>query len=270
MPHLKGIMPGKKLTALLALVLGACAHELPSRVADRPFTFPSDRFAFANETVWNYVDGHPVTEDPSRLPREHPPYSRRCFVMARAAVQFWKFARFVPSNPPLDEKTLTERIRGVTGRAVWEAPLAPRDRVIFPGYHNLFELSRARPEVLESNLGLGWPTYFRPGNYDIVCPPTRAHQARTDTELKTALAKNTPTILWLVNFPSLSINHTVVVYACSPSPDGDRFEVYDPNDSLAPKILEYHSRDRTFSYQKTFYFVGGRVDVRPVYLSVLQ
>lgn len=41
----------------------------------------------------------------------------------------------------------------------------PEDkRVVFPGYANLREMSTDRREVLQENIGLGWPTYFRVAN----------------------------------------------------------------------------------------------------------
>ncbi len=254
--------------ALLAAGLMMCST---ATAAPAPFRFSTDRFAFANETVWNYAQRSSGKEDAPTTPANRKKYSRRCFVLARAAVQFWKFARFDTAARPLSDAQLTERIRRVTERDVWREPLPFRERVVFPGYANLLEMSRARGDVLRANVGLGWPTYFRPGNFSIIAPVTRAHQQRTAGELRSALAAGIPTILWLVNFPSLTINHAVVVYDFLGRRGGrEIFRVYDSNDARRPKELAYDPASRTFFFERTFYFAGGRVNVRPVYRSSFQ
>jgi hypothetical protein len=80
------------------------------------------------------------------------------------AMQFHKFARFDPHGARLDDKTLAARIRSVTRRAAWAKPVPEDQRVVFPGYANLREMSTDRREVLQENIGLGWPTYLRVGN----------------------------------------------------------------------------------------------------------
>lgn len=252
---------------LSILFLTSCAHELPQTPAAAPFRFNSDHFAFANETVWNYQNGRPVPEG-DNVEDGQKKYERHCFVLCRAAVQFWKFGRFEPSSPPLKDPELAARIRQVCERDVWQAPLPNPQRIVFPGYANLFELAQARATVLQENLGLGWPVYFRPGNFCITFPPTRAQEERTWHELQRNLALGYPTILWLVNFPSLSINHAVVVFAQSNK--ATVFHVYDPNNATTPEQLTYDPGQRTFFFQHTFYFSGGRVNVRPIYLSPWQ
>src|SRR5437868_1155228 len=116
------------LALLLAVTLAAgCAHEMPTHSAARKFDFNRDSFAFTNETVWRYEDGKPVTEGEEGVEalnkQKGERFTRRCFVMARAALQFWKFARFDPKHKPLDDATLAARVRDVTDRDVWEQQL---------------------------------------------------------------------------------------------------------------------------------------------------
>jgi hypothetical protein len=259
------------ITCGLTLLTG-CAHQPPKGKPPRPFNFEKDGFSFANETVWDYQNGKPVVDgkkhDVTKEGEEG--YNRRCFVMSRAAVQFWKFARFDSSKPKLSDKELAARVREVTGRDVWRAPLPPSERTVIPGYANLRAASAAKTEVFQKNIGLGWPTYFRPGNTPLVFPPTRAHQARTNDELMESLRLGFPTILWLANFPELDMNHAVIVYAAVKKGAKTVYTVDDPNYSTGPKRLTYDPATRTFSYQKTFYFPGGTVDARPLYLSPMQ
>src|SRR5690242_812858 len=65
------------------------------------FRFDRDTFAFANETVFEYHDGHASLSKSSATKRDA--YNRHCFVMSRTAMQFKKFARFQPQSTPLDD-----------------------------------------------------------------------------------------------------------------------------------------------------------------------
>ncbi len=255
--------------AALCLFLAGCACPLPEKESARTFDFARDHFAFANETVWNYVNGEVLPRETEPAPgTEH--YTRRCFVVSRAALQFWKFARFDREGWPLGDKDLADRIRQVAALDVWETPLPMRDRVVFPGYDSLYAISKAHPRVFEQNIGLGWPTYFRFGNMRIVFPPTRGDQKNLQEELEQTLALGYPKLLWLVNFPSLSINHAVVVYSTRQQGGEFIYHVYDPNYYDSPKTLRYDTATRTFFYQPTFYFKGGKVDARAVYMSPFE
>src|SRR5271170_77358 len=206
----------KIFTAALLISLLLCpalsAYEPPAAPAPRPFRYDTDTFSFANETVWNYVNGS-VEPESSRPQAQKRDYTRRCFVVTRAAVQFWKFARFDPNAAPLSREKLAARIREVTERSVWLPALPRARRVVFPGYANLREISAADPGVFQANIGLGWPVYFRAGNMPIIAPVYRETEARLNSEIFHDLQMNWPTIVWLYNFPSLSINHVVVVIA---------------------------------------------------------
>jgi len=235
--------------------------------AARPFSFATDTFSFANETVWNYVNGSVQKESPGARRRE---YTRHCFVVTRAAVQFWKFARFDPRGKPLAPGELAGRIREVTGRSVWLPALAREQRVVFPGYANLRAASAAEPGIFQANIGLGWPVYFRAGNMPITLPTSRRMETALNGEMVRDLAANRPTIVWLYLFPSLKINHVVVVFRVRREGDVFRYTVYDPNYAGGPKELTFDARTRTFSYQPTFYFAGGEVTARAIYRGVLR
>jgi hypothetical protein len=265
-------MPARIVIPLccLFLLLAApfvSAYEPPSSPAPRPFQFSTDTFAFANETVWNYVGGSVQPESPTAKKRD---YTRHCFVLTRAAVQFWKFARFVPDAKPLAHDEMVRRIREVTGRSVWLPGLSKAQRIAFPGYANLRELSKAEPGTFQANIGLGWPIYFRPGNAPIAIPASLSTEARLNDEIYRDLRQNYPTIVWLYKFPSLKINHVVVIFAGRREGKVYRYTVYDPNYADAPKRLTFDAVTRTFSYQPTFFFTGGEVTARAIYRGVMQ
>lgn len=269
--HLKTLFPRFTiLAALLALFvfpLVGRAYEPPAAPAPRPFVYPDDTFDFKNETIWNYVGGSPQPETRDQRQRE---YTGRCMVLARASVQFWKFARFDPEGVPLPPDQLASRVRQICGRSVWLPALSPRDRIVIPGYHNLREASGKMTQVFQANIGLGWPFYFRAGNIDIAWWVTRSLEDRLNGEIYHDLQMNTPTIIWAYRFPSLKLNHVIVIYAGKRDPRGYHYLVYDTNYRDASKHLDYDPRTRTFSFEPVYYFKGGPVTVRSIYRGLLQ
>jgi hypothetical protein len=264
--------PAAALLAALALGAG-CHYAVPAEPASDDFDFETDRFAFANETVWHYEDGKlqpapgPEERAAKAAKRKGRKYTRRCFVMSRSALQFWKFARFKPEAPALDKEKLAQRIHAVRRHSASAPPLPRERRVILPGYANVHALSAAHPNVFKNSLGSGWATYFRPGNVALVFPASATHQNRLHEALSHTVQKGYPFALWLANFPSLSPNHVVVVYEKIEVEENGvhRYKVYDPNDAETPKTLTYHPEAREFRFQQTFYFVGGPVTARAVY-----
>lgn len=244
--------------------------------AERPFSFKRDTFAFANETVWEYHEGHASLrrEKSSERPKR---FTQHCFVMSRAIVQFQKFARFDPALPALDDKQLASRIRKITGRAPWRHSLPERKRIIIPGFSDLRTLSRARTGVVERSIGLGWPSNFRPGNWRILFPHGSGQQTRTHAELEQTLARGEFFVAYLTTLPqSLHINHAVLIYerrGLATDRKGAkifRYSVYDPNHAEAPRKLTWSERDHCFLYERDWDFVGGRLFVWQVYGGLLQ
>jgi hypothetical protein len=247
------------------LLLIGCAHVSPSASSSPPLAYAQDTFAFANETVWDYSDGRKSTGSTT----QSKSYTRHCFVMSRAVVQFRKFARFEPSAPPLPKPVLGQRIRQLAAIDVWKPEWPRSQRVVFPGYQNLRDFSAREPRLLQENLGAAWPVYFRFGNTPMVFPVSRAHQERTLGEMNLWIDRQQPYLVWLYNFPKINMNHVVVAYA-RVTGSREAFWVADPNYTDRPRKLRYDRATRTFFYEKTFYFPGGPVQARPVYLSPLQ
>src|SRR5205809_1040411 len=148
------------------------------------FRFDRDTIAFANQTVFEYHEGHPSLRKPSTVRRDA--YKRHCFVLCRTAMQFKKFARFDPRSAQLDDTSLAARIRAATHRAPCAHPLPESQRTF------------------------------------------------------------------------------------SPNPGVERYLVYGPNHPESPRELTWSPRDRAFSYQKDWDFVGGFVRVYQVYGKWLQ
>jgi hypothetical protein len=241
--------------------------------AEPEFRFHRDTFAFQNATVLKYHDGIAFFRPKSEASDPANSYTRRCFVMTRTAMQFRKFARFNPSGVPLNDQELAQRIRAVARRAPWLEVLPENQRIVFPGYSNLREISKARSQVFQGNIGSGFMSYFRPSNVRMVFLESKGYQKKTHQNLNATLARGDTFVAFLTTYPKMSINHAVLVYGRSYGQPGDELEhyfVYDPNHPEAPRELTWSSRERAFAYQKDIDFIGGFVRVYQTYDKPLQ
>jgi len=245
-----------------------------SAIAAPDFQFNRDTLAFTNMTVFDYHEGKVAHLGHSSSERQRTPrYTRRCFVMSRTVVQFRKFARFEPNRKPLDDIELAHRVRQVTRHPPYEQPVAADQRVVFPGYKNLRELSVKRGWVLQKNIGLGWPTYLRIGNYRMFYNHSKKYQAETHERLNASLAQGQLFIAYLSDFPTLHINHAVLVYDRKPASrtdNADRYNCYDPNHPDGPRELVWFPDKNVFNFEKDQEFVGGFTRVFQVYGRPLQ
>jgi hypothetical protein len=237
--------------------------------AERPFNFQRDTFGFANMTVFEYENGIPHLRRGEAAKQDR--YTRRCFVLSRAVWQFRKFARFDAHAPAIDDRELIHRIKKVTWRQAWKPALPEEERTVFP-YADLRAMSKKHGRILQENVGKGWPTYWRPGNYRAFLVRGVRYQEQTHRNLDAILARDDMFVGYLTTLPHLSINHAVLVYKrTSLSADGvEQYLVYDSNHPEGPRELTWSDRARTFSYQKDWDFVGGPVRVYQVYGKAFQ
>ena len=229
--------------------------------------FKRDTFAFANDTVFAYKGGR------ARLRRDEAErYTARCFVMCRAVVQFKKFARFEPNASPLKDSELAKRIREITRRPPWDDADNASERIVIPGVRNLRALSRVHTRVVQENIGLGWPTYFRPGNWRVLLPRLPGHQMRTKFRLDNILESGGCFVAYITTLPKdLAINHAILIFSRKRAVGGRSvYSVYDPTFPNSPRTLNWSNQDAAFSYPPNKTFVGGRVTVWHVYGAPLQ
>ncbi|HEY4285129.1 MAG TPA: hypothetical protein VGM62_18850 [Chthoniobacterales bacterium] len=260
--------------AALSLGCGILFSVLSTPVmAATGFRFDRDTLSFTNSTVFEYHEGVARLRKSGAEKEPTPRYTRRCFVMCRTAVQFTKFARFDPRGARLNDKELAERVRQLTRHAVWKPALPVSERVVFPGYKNLRQLSHERGWVLQKNIGLGWPTYARIGNYRMFYNHSTKYQIRTHEQLNEALGRGELFVAYLSDFPTLHINHAVLVYGRKPASSknkGDRYNCYDPNHPDGPRELVWLPDKQEFNFEKDQEFVGGFARVFRVYSKPLQ
>jgi hypothetical protein len=229
----------------------------------RDFDLHRDTFAFSNDTVFAYGVDEQGRLHISR--REKPvEFSHRCFVLARAVLQFHQFTRFEPRQRKLSREDYRRLIKQVCRVPVWSR--GPAEKIVIPGFADLHGFSLAYEGLLKENLGNWIPSYFRVGNSRMVLGHPRWGQEQGADWLAKSIDEGKLRAVYIARFPSM--NHVVVVYAMKRRPNGDLFfDVYDPNYPNRPSWLLYRADQRSFEFEKRWYFPGGRVNLMRVFIS---
>jgi hypothetical protein len=103
----------------------------------------------------------------------------------------------------------------------------------------------------------------------MVFPFTRHHQVETSHRLAAEIRQGRPAVVHVVCFPSLALNHVLVLFDLEETSQEIRFSAYDPNQPDLPSVLVFDRRQRTFTFPPNRYFVGGAVNVYEIYQSGL-
>ena len=136
-----------------------------------------------------------------------------------------------------------------------------------PAWPDLRSLSRDQASMVKRAGGGAWRSYVVRSHWRMVFPISRTHQERTARSLAEALRPGETRILHIVRFPSLTINHALVLYAVEKSSQGLTFTAYDPNRTEGPVNVHYSNIDRTFTFPANDYWPGGRIDVIAIFQS---
>ena len=250
---------------LCILLLAWWVAPSPGRAASS-FDLHRDTFAFSNDTYFQYgVD----EQGNLHISRRTAPaeFSHRCFVLARAVLQFHQFAHFDASRPRVAREEYRRLIKQICRIPVWSR--GPSEKIVIPGYANLHEFSVAYQGLLKENLGNWLPTYLRLGNWRMIMGHFRAGQAAAAGWLANSIDRDVPRAIYLARFPHM--NHVVVPYAVRREAGGNlSFTVYDPNYPNEPSWVFYRASERSFEFERRWYFPGGRVNVMRVFISPLH
>ena len=235
----------------------------------RRFDFARDRFAFANELVWEYQFDAATAKMNFRPRAPRPDYAHRCFVLTRAARQFLYHARFDADQKLAGDEILLQLIRKIVALNPLK-PCEPKAQIVIPGFANLFEFSAARENLLKAECGGAWRSYILRSHWRMVFPIARAHQQQTTAALVSRLEKNLSPIIHLVKFPSLTINHSMILFAAVTTEAGVEFSAYDPNQPTQPVKLTFDRAKKMFSLPANRYWAGGELNVIEIYRSWLM
>jgi hypothetical protein len=230
------------------------------------FDLQTDTFNFANQTYFDYKIASDQEITIARRKGKVLDYSRHCFQLCRAVLQFDKFAQFRPDLPESPEPEYQRLVRRISRIPAWSP--SPKEKIAIPGYRNLDSFSSAHALTLQKNLGLWWPSYWRIGNWRIVFPVPRSSQARMAQWLHNELNHGRIRTVYITR--CMPLNHCLVVYRCDQQTNGDLiFLVYDVNQPKKIVHLTYRPADRSFYYDRTWYYKGGLVSVLTLYVSPL-
>jgi hypothetical protein len=232
--------------------------------AVRAFDFARDRFAFANELLWEYQFDEATGKTATINRQPKPDYALRCFVMTRAAKQFFLHAHFDATRAVADEETYRDGIRQIISRSPRHA-CVPAERVVFPGFDCLHAFSLVHERLLKAESGGAWRSYVLRSHWRMVLPILSGHQVRTAARLVERLRAGGLPILHLVTFPQLTMNHGVLLYEAHSDSAGWKFIAYDPNDPAKPMTITYDSARQIFTVPRNKYWPGGRLKVIEIY-----
>lgn len=252
------------LLGLLSLAVGGCASA-PRTAVQRPFDFNKDTFAYPNELLWEYgydTNGHWTGHAPEKK-KEHQ-YALHCFVVARSAAQFYKFARFEPELPATDEEAYRKLVKKVVGTYPSHS-LPEEKKIVIPGYADLRSFSATHEELLKAECGSAMQSYFQRGHWRMILPFTHSQQEHSAERLVEALRQDGIAVVHLLTFPSLQINHAILLFGAATGDGKIRYDAYDPNDPSRPTVLTFDQRERHFVYPANKYFPGGPLKVYQVY-----
>jgi hypothetical protein len=230
----------------------------------RRFDFFADTFAFSNELVWEYRLDPSSSRMTFHRRDPKPTYSHRCFVIVRAARQFFFHARFEPDGKSVGAEEYRALIRAVIRKSPRQRS-TPQKRVVFPGFTDLRSLSAAHPEWLKAECGAAWHSYVLRSHWRMVLPISRQHQQVTAERLVARVRRNATPIIHLVKFPALTINHGMVLFDVASNGSTHEFTAYDPNDSSKPVRLTFDGDRQTFHLPPNSYWPGGDLNVIEIF-----
>jgi hypothetical protein len=144
-----------------------------SSLIARDFDPKRDVFAFSNDTVMNYSVTHVGRLHVGEKKAKSDKPTHCCFLFTRSAMQFWKFAHFEPKQPRLPDAEYRARVRAVFRIPTW---MGRKERIVFPGYADLWSFSREHEKILRADLGSWLLTYLRIGNWRMMNPVIRLQQ----------------------------------------------------------------------------------------------
>ena len=255
------------LLGLTALLFGSACAMVGSPRAEAPpparFEPQRDTFAFPNlvraeRPGWN--DG----------------FANYCLVMSRAAGQFFRFARFEPTAPPVPSDEYTRLTREVLGRPLWARSAPDAERVVIPGYPDLRAFSAAQEGAIKAAFGWHFWSMAHWRTWRVALALSGDHQAGVARELMAEINAGRPAPLMITNFPHEDLlNHAVLVHDYRRPRDAEgrvtaiEFLVYDPNDPGSPLAIRFDEMTRQFWVPPLTYGPPGPIRVFRLYTSPL-
>jgi hypothetical protein len=233
------------------------------RSAGRQFVIGKDNYAFANQLKWIYE----FREDGSFTPRPvepAPENPHRCFPIARSVREVFYHARFDPTLPKVDEKEYRHAVKQIFARNS-RCPSAPEDRIVIPGYPDLFAFSSEHENLLQDEVGGSWRSYYQRGNWRMIFPITNRRERKTARELHDEVQAGRLPIIHIYRFPDVRLNHGILIHSAEQRGNEIIFVAYDPNNPKRSAELKFDFAQDAFIFERNQYFAGGPIKVYEVY-----
>lgn len=213
---------------------GPLVRALEGGPAAPALDFGVDTFAFQNDARF--------------LNRGKPDlFASYCFIMARAVRQFLRFARFEPEADRLAAEEVTARVRAVIRRRPWRPALPAAERVVFPGFSGLHDLSRGEEPAVKRAFGTRLWSFVHWTNWRMVHPSWPGQQERVAAACVRELRAGHPVQLLITDFPAVTVDHSVLAFDYRLTPDESvELIVYDPNDPTQPGTIAFDRAARRF------------------------
>jgi hypothetical protein len=219
----------------------------PAPAGSAGFEVGRDTFGFPN-----LVQAHNPERDQA--------FSNYCIVMARAAGQFFRFARFAPDRPAASPEEYARLVRAVMAVDPWAPPRAEAARVVIPGYASLRDFSRAHEEAVKATFGSAFLSMLHWRTWRVGVPLGAGHQRHVARELRQEIDAGRPVTLMITNFPDPDVlNHAVLAYDYRVSRTVLEFLAYDPNDPDSPLGLHFDPATDAFWVEPLPYSPPGRI-----------
>jgi hypothetical protein len=228
----------------------------------RRFDFERDTFAFANELLWEYRLDPAARKMIFRKRDPRPDYAHRCFVLTRAARQFLYHARFDETQKIAGDEVCRQLIRRVVSR---NPRLPAEDQIVIPGFASLREFSAARERLLKAECGGAWRSYVLRSHWRMIFPISREHQRLAAEGVAAKIKNDFSPIVHLVKFPSLTINHGMILFDAAEGENEIQFSAYDPNLPEKPSRLIFNRAAKTFFLPANSYWPGGELNVIEIF-----
>ena len=119
--------------------------------------------------------------------------------------------------------------------------------------------------MLKAECGGAWRSYVLRSHWRMLFPISKEHQTRTASRLADEISRGAAPIIHLVRFPSLSINHGMILFGAESGAKEISFEAYDPNIPAKPSRLRFLRAEGTFELADNHYWAGGALDVIQIY-----
>jgi hypothetical protein len=118
---------------------------------------------------------------------------------------------------------------------------------------------------LKAECGGAWRSYVLRSHWRMIFPISREHQRLAAEGVAAKIKNDFSPIVHLVKFPSLTINHGMILFDAAEGENEIQFSAYDPNLPEKPARLIFNRAAKTFFLPANSYWPGGELNVIEIF-----